>query len=197
MKQYFIQPAFFVTGFLLMAAVLTSCEKGDSTRDFGLTAIYMPQSLQSGHTSLNYLVPSGLDANTYNYIIDSANNRLAVILGVSRSGKQAPEAYSVSVAANPDTIIAAIANGTIQVDPDKNKTVVLLPDKEYSLPQRVTVPAGQYATTFYLSIDINALKGYAGKKVALAVYLSNPTKYPLNTANSETIIIIDVDALNL
>ncbi len=197
MKKYFTQPALFITGFLLIAVVLTSCEKGDSAREFGLTAIYMPQSLQSGHTSLNYLVPSGLDSNTYNYIIDRANNRLAVILGVSRSGKQAPGAYSVSVATNPDTIIAAIASGGIQVDPDKNKEVALLPDKDYSLPQRVTVPAGQYATTFYLSIDINALKGYAGKKVALAVYISNPTKYQLNTANSETIIIIDVDALNL
>lgn len=187
MKLHFRKLLIF--GAFASIVAFSRCQKGDSAKPFGLTNIYMPQSLSSGGVNLNYIVPSGLDSATHNYTIDSINNKLEVILGVSRSGKEPSGGYSVAIETNADTIQAAITNGTLQAE--------LLPDKSYSLPAEVKVPAGQYAATFYLSVDIDQLKMFAGKKVALAVKISQSSRYQIDLNHAETIVIIDVSALNL
>lgn len=200
MKQCIIQKITITTLFAAGIFGLTSCNKNDNNHlDFGYNYIYMPQSLQSGGINLNYLVPNPNDVNvaTQNYMIDTAGNRLDVILGVSRSGMQAGNAFTVNVQTNPDTINEAIANNLLQVSPNQGDSVVLLQDKAYTLPSTVSVPEGQASTTFLLSIDIDQLKALSGKKAALAVSISGPAKYKLNTAQSEVIILIDVNALNL
>lgn len=200
MKQCIIQKITITTLFAAGIFSLTSCNKNDNNHlDFGYNYIYMPQSLQSGGINLNYLVPNPNDVNvaTQNYMIDTAGNRLDVILGVSRSGMQAGNAFTVNVQTNPDTINEAIANNLLQVSPNQGDSVVLLQDKAYTLPSTVSVPEGQTSTTFLLSIDIDQLKALSGKKAALAVYISSPSKYKLNAAQSEVIILIDVNALNL
>lgn len=190
MKRYKQQAAILFSVLLVTALGLSGCKKSDDNGlVFGNNVIYMPQALQSGGISLNYLVPNGSDSATRNYDIDRAGNRLQIILGVSRSGMQSSPGFSVEVAGNPDTVTQAIANGAL--------SAVMLPDKDYSMPQTVTVPPGQTETTFLLSVDLDQLEAFSGQKVALAVKLSNPSKYSLNAGYSETIVIIDVDALNL
>lgn len=171
-------------------AALAGCSKNDDNGQvFGNNAIYMPQALQSGGTSLIYAVPTGLDSATRNYVIDDTKGTLDVILGVSRSGMQAADGYTVTVAADADTVNAAIAAGKLQA--------VALPEKDFTLPSSVAVPSGKNDATFYLSVDLDQLKAFAGAKVAVAVRISDPSRYALNTNYSETIVVIDVDALNL
>jgi hypothetical protein len=185
--------------FVALAGItcLISCDKKDSTGPFGFTNIYIPQATVSGGVNNNYLVPSGLDTNTYNYKIDIKNNKVDVFLGVSRSGTQANGAYSVNVTTKPDTINQLIANGLLSIGGDANKTVVLLPSSAYTLPATIAVPQGQNMANFNLVIDEPALKAYAGEKVALCVAITNPTNYTLSPAYNQVIILIDVDSLNL
>ena len=188
-KQFFL--------FLICAALISliSCEPKDSDQPYGNTQIYIPQSTVSGGISLTYLVPSGYDTSTFNYRIDSLGNKVNVYLGVICSGKQqAVNGYSVTVAVRTDTINQLITNGQLKTDA---KPIVLLPSSAYSLPSTITVPGGQYASNFYLSIDKTQLKTYAGKKVALCVTIANPSNYTLSTQNNQVIILIDVDALKI
>jgi len=102
----------------------------------------------------------------------------------------------VDIETRTDTINTLIANGLINLTPS-TIPVVILPETAYTLPSTVTVPAGQYAASFYLTIKLDELKTYVGKKVALCVAIKNPTKYILSTTNDRVIILIDVDALKL
>ncbi|MDB5110335.1 MAG: hypothetical protein JWR67_1449 [Mucilaginibacter sp.] len=191
LKQYTRQLTFLLTAALIYS--LTGCDKKDSNTPFGLTNIYIPQSTVSGGVNLNYMVPSGMDSATYNYKIDKANNKVNVYLGVTRSGKEAYDAYSVTVSTRADTIAQLIANNTIS----STKPVVLLPSAAYTLPATVSVPQGQYMTNFNLVIDETQLKTFAGKIVALCITISNPNKYTLSPINNKVIVIINVDALKL
>lgn len=195
LRKYFKQAAFLMA--LLGIVCLMGCDKKDSAGPFGFTNIYIPQATVSSGVNLDYLVPSGLDSNTYNYKIDKKNNKVDVYLGITRSGTQANDAYSVSVTTRPDTINQLITNGLLATGGDANKTVVLLPASAYSLPTTVSVPQGQYMANFNLVIDEPTLKTYAGQKVALCVALTNPSKYMLSTTYNQVIILIDVDSLNL
>lgn len=181
----------FLSAGIMLLVGLIGCKKGDGGLDYGFAYVYMPQSLQSGGSNIVYNVPAGFDSATYNYSIDVSTNKLNVMLGVSCSGKLSNNGYSVNITTNADTVNEAIATGSL------GNNTVLLPDNFYTLPQTVTVPSGQYQSAFYLSVDINQLKTLSGKKAALAVSLTNPTKVQLNPANAETIVLIDVDALHL
>lgn len=181
-----------------LASFFTGCEKEASSLDYGTPVVYMPQSMQAGTaTSIVYNVPAGYDSITNNYVIDSPDNKLNIVLGVLRSGKVANKAFSCAILTNPDTVTTAIANGTLIGNPDPTDSVVLLPSSAYSLPATVSVPSGSNQATFYLTVDIAQLKTFAGKKVALAVYLDKPSTYQLSPTNAETIVVIDVNALNL
>lgn len=190
MKSFIRQTVFLA---LLLGSVgfsLQSCQKDDDNENvFGNEYVYMPQALQSGGIDLTYQVPTGLDTTSRNYRIDPVAGTVHIILGVSRSGMQSSAGFSVKVSSNADTVAAAIASGAL--------TAVELPVKDYTLPESVSVPAGQTEATFELSIGIPVLKAYAGKKVAMAVRITDPTRYTLNEDLNETIVVIDVDALNL
>ena len=111
-------------------ATLAGCEKEASSLDYGTPLVYMPQSMQSG-TSIVYNVPSGLDSATYNYVIDTPNNKLNIVLGVLRSGKAANDGFSVAILTDPDTVNAAIAGGSLVGNPDPTDSIVLLPSSAY------------------------------------------------------------------
>lgn len=194
MKRIIIYTIFLA---VCTVAVFTGCKKADSKIPVGLTYIYMPQSIVSGGTTLNYLVPTGLDTNTYNFRIDTRNNKVNVPLGVLRSGEQIGAGYTVTITTRADTVTQLISNGLIKVAPNATKTVVLLPATAYTLPASVTVPNNQYMANFNLSIDLPTLKTYAGQKVALCVMISNASAYTLNQVNNKVVIIIDVDSLKL
>lgn len=188
MKLYIKQSIFVVS--LLSVMIFIGCEKNDKDVDYGDPKIYIPQGLTSG-TNLNFLVPKGLDSASRNYIVDTKNNQVNVLLGVLRSGKVSDDAFSVNISTRPDTINTLITNNVLT-------NTVLLPESLYKLPQTVSVTDGKNTASFYLSINLSLLKAnYAGKKVALAVVASNPTKFSLSPVNNKVIIIVDVNALKL
>lgn len=190
MKSFIRQTVFFIILLGSVGSVLQSCQKDDDNGSvFGNEKVYMPQALQSGGVDLTYQVPTGVDTASRNYSIDPVAGTVHIILGVSRSGMQSSPGFSVSISSNADTVAAAIGSGAL--------TAVQLPVKDYTLPASVSVPAGQTEATFDLAIGISVLKAYAGKKVALAVRITDPSRYTLNENFNETIVVIDVDALNL
>ena len=169
---------------------ITSCEKSAGELDYGYEKIYIPQSLLTG-SSLNYQVPAGLDSASRNYILDKGNNRVNIILGVSRSGTSAPEPFTVDLKSRPDTVTTILASNAIN-------NGVMLPESMYTVPAKVEVPSGKTGQTFYLSVDAAMLKAnYAGKNAVVAFELTNPTKYSLNQKNNKVVVIIDVNALNI
>lgn len=181
--------SFIYASALIAVAVFAGCEKNDKDLDYGDPKIYIPQSFTGA--GLNYTVPKGLDSASRNYIIDTKADRVNVLLGVLRSGQTNNDAYSVTITTKADTINTLISTNVLT-------NTVLLPENMYKLPQTVSVPDGQSGASFLLSVDKTQLKAnYTGKKVALAVVASNPTKYKLNALNNKVIVIIDVNALKL
>lgn len=171
---------------------ISSCKKSASQMPYGFSMIYMPQSiLKSGGVNNNYPVPSGTDTSTYNYVVDQANSKVKIILGVSLSGP-VKDAYGVDIKANGDTISQMFSSGVIDTG-----TYKLMPETMYTLPSHVDVASGTIAGSFYLSMDLAALKDtrYTGKKMILAVSIANPSKYEINKSLATTIVIVDVDAL--
>jgi len=180
----------FLVAIVLIVAGFMSCQKGDGDTAFGYTNIYMPEATVSGGLNLNYLVPSGAGLPTYNFQIDSVNHKLNVILGVTRSGKASADGYTVDVVVYADTTNQQITNKAIT-------SGILLPTTMYTLPTKVTVPAGTNYASFYLSIDATAFKAaaFTGKNVALTVGIANPSKYALYNKYSKTVVIINNDAI--
>ena len=175
---------------LFLMSMLCSCEK-ENLYDYGISKIYMPQAVnQSGGVNINYTVPVGTDSSTFNYTLEIERQRLNVILGVSLSGMK-PASYSVDLQVDTDTIQRLIANKTLDAN------TMLMPASMYTLPKNIRVAADSASKTFYLTLNINELKKaeYAGKKLALAVGLANPSPYGLSATASKTIVIVDVDAL--
>src|SRR5687768_11997236 len=98
----------FITHILLTAVIagiaISSCEKATSDKDFGFSKIFMPQAIfKSGGTTNNYPVPSGSDSSTYNYLVDTKDKKLNIILGASLSGP-GNGAFTVDVQVDNDTI---------------------------------------------------------------------------------------------
>ena len=182
---------------LMATIVLVGCEKNDSETPFGDSVIYIPQATVGNGQNQIYMVPSGKDKNTYNFRVDTLGKIVKVFLGVTRSGLDTYKAYSVDVSTRTDTIATLIANGLINPPSTTILPVEVLPLTDYNLPTTVSVIDGKYSEGFYLAIKLDALKTYAGKKVALCVVISNPTNYTLSTVNNKVIILIDVDALKL
>ena len=182
---------------LMATIVLVGCEKNDSETPFGDSVIYIPQATVGNGQNQIYMVPSGKDKNTYNFKVDTLGKIVNVFLGVTRSGLDAYKAYSVDVSTRSDTVATLIANGLINPPSTTILPVEVLPQTDYNLPTTVSVTDGKYSEGFYLAIKLDALKTYAGKKVALCVVISNPTNYTLSTVNNKVIILIDVDALKL
>src|SRR5882757_9230921 len=144
--------------FLLLVALFSRCEKNDSDKAFGNTTIFMPQATVSGGTNANYPVPSGLDSATHNYTIDSTAGTVTVLLGVSRSGLQSYQAFSVQVTTNADTINHLITAGLLDA------TTMLLPSDVYTLPATVHVDARVPTVSFNLVLDKVKLNTTGRKK---------------------------------
>lgn len=175
--------------FLLIIATFVACEKSVSEEPIGIENVYIPQSISTSTTDNNYAVPSNVNFGAAkNFEVDEANNKVIVYLGVAKSGKAATQPFTVEVTSRADTINELIADGA---------SFLLLPSTAYTLPTSVSLTAGQSVTGFNLVIDKPTLETFAGKKVAVCVSLSNPTRYKLEGKTRNVIVIIDVDALNL
>lgn len=176
----------FIAFLAVVSIAFYSCDEPDSEKEWGIAKVYMPQaSLLSGSNN-NYIVPSGTNEFNKNYYLDT-DNSVNVVLGVYRSGLQPLEGYSVDVSTRPDTVAQLINDGVLT-------NAVLLADDAYELPSSISVGDGQREATFYLSIDRNKLMAdhpeAAGKSLALAVNIANPSRYELNQSLSTTIVIV-------
>lgn len=173
----------------VLSGAIIGCEKDASEEAFGKSVVYLPQA---AYANLRYEVPMGKDSATKNYFVDASGEKVNIILGVLRSGMETPAAYSVEVKPLEDTVSKLITNGVFP-----SATHLVMPSTLYQLPSSVSVPAGSYGTAFYVSLNKAALKSYAGKKLLLAVGISNPSMYQLSPGLNKVIVIIDVNALNL
>jgi len=178
--------------FLILAIVfslLSGCDKDPVVKSVGDNIIYMPQA---AYANMRYEVPSGLDPATQNYKVVDSENKVHIILGVLRSGSQPPAEFSVQVKPLEDTVAALINNGTFPA-----ATTSVMPSSIYELPATLSVPGNQYGATFYLSVDKEKLKSYAGKKLLLGVGIENASRFSINSELNKVIVIIDVNALEL
>ncbi len=83
---------------------ICACEKAASEEAYGFSMIYMPQAIfKSGGSTNNYPVPSGSDSSTYNYVIDTKEKKLNIILGAAVSGP-GEGGYTVDIKVDNDTI---------------------------------------------------------------------------------------------
>lgn len=174
---------------LLVIATFVACEKDISEEKVGIENVYIPQSISASTTNNNYAVPGSVNYGAAkNFKDDEASNKVLVYLGVAKSGKADTQPFTVDLTTRADTINQLITGGA---------SFFLLPSTAYTLPANVSLNAGQSSANFNMVIDKPTLKTYAGKKVAVCVTLSNPTKYALDAKTKKVIIIIDVNALNL
>ena len=174
---------------LMVMTIFTACEKDISEEKIGIENVYIPQSISASTSDNNYAVPGNINyGDAKNFKDDEASNKVLIFLGVAKSGKEDTQPFTVDISSRADTINQLITKGA---------SFLLLPSTAYTLPSTVSLAAGQSSTTFNMVIDKPTLKTYAGKKVAVCVTLSNPSKYTLNDKTKKVIIIIDVNALNL
>lgn len=160
------------------------CEESDGDKEYGFGKVYMPQATRGDY----YSVPSGGGEYTYNFNVE--NGKLNVFLGVLRAGKIANAAYSVTVGIDQTAAQTFISKGTVA-------NAMLMPSSIYTIPTSVSVPADKSGETFYLSIDVATLQqaAYDNKQLVLCVNISNPTKFEIADDNTNTMVVINVNAI--
>lgn len=180
---------------LLAAAAISiivfSCAKGDGDADYGNYLIYIPQATQSGGINNQYNVPSGDRPYTYNFKVEE--DRILMMLGVSRSGKGTGEGYSVDVV---DNRVASESFVASSAEVGETKYAVM-PESMYSFPPTVTVPDGSYSESFYVEVSKAEMTdpAYDSKVLVLTLKLANPSKYELAAQNTEVTVLLDTDAM--
>jgi len=92
--------------------------------------------------------------------------------------------------ARTDTTAQIISEGLVE-------NGIVFPSNLYSLPQKVEVAANKSGESFYMTVPLEALKDdrYTDKKLVLTVGLANPSRFELSTANTSTVVILDVNAI--
>ena len=174
--------------FAVVCALAFSACKGDGDADYGFGKIYMPQAVSTGGLDNTYAVPAGGGEYTHNFSV--AEGKVNIALGVARSGKLSDaKGFSVEVyVSESDTAAAAAQFGGVAMTPDM-----------YTLPASVEVAAGNSGAAFSLVIPVATLmqSEYAGQKLVLCVGLRNPSAYELADVGTETIVIVDVEALKV
>ncbi|WP_380868355.1 BT_3987 domain-containing protein [Sphingobacterium corticis] len=178
---------------LMLGMFMSSCEQEDQAKEYGISSIYMPQSVNVS-LGLNALFPvpnsSNYESSTgYNYIVDSEAGTTNVLLGVMLSGSHT-SAYSVEIVSDKDTINDLISKGTL------GENYIALPENLFKLPANIDVPESGRAT-FQLSIQNSVITNpeYFDKHLIAAVRLRNPSKYALHESNAVTIVDLHIAGL--
>jgi hypothetical protein len=174
--------AFF--GFALSFA---SCEyKEIADADYPVQKLYMPAAVNGIFTIDN--VPQRVEflptpGQAYRFMIDLANNKLIIPLGVYRSGLNRNGAVTANIAANTDTITKLLAVSKVPV-----KTGIL-PSSKFSVPTSVIVPSGDEVADFNLEIDLNYLRTFADTIFALGVGITS-SQVTVNPLFKTTIVVL-------
>src|SRR5215217_1600329 len=162
---------------LLPLLLLLSCTKtGEVFDDAELPSakIYLPAT-----GVIN--IPQTINKN---YNLDVVNKMLTVNIGVGRSGLEKREAFNAKLTVNSDTIAKLIQSGVLNNTVEMDVSV-------YALPSEINVANDQDGETFQITLDLNQASKYVGKKTALAIQISDPSKYEVNPALNTVILVLD------
>lgn len=118
------------------------------------------------------------------YSMGSQN--MLIPLELSLSG-EAGAAFTVDVVDNNDTVNTLINNGTLQ-------NTVLMAAKNFGYEiGKVRFEAGKNTATVNLLVNFKELMLIKGKKVALGITLSNPTKFQTSATKKTVVVVFDQD----
>jgi len=187
MKNIFIK----VTRVLIILsgmAIMSSCDYRDlANADYPDQRIYMPSAVKGNFIIDNVPTTTLADptpGQPYRFIVDLANKKFNIPLGVYRSGINNNGKFSVDIEVNADTIAKLIAAGKLI------NTKLLTPDK-YTVVSSVEMPDGAEITNFNLSVDLDSLRNnYPSIIYALGIGISS-TQRITNPALSTTVVVIN------
>lgn len=182
-----------------MAMVMTGCETSDANKDYGFPLVYIPQATITGLDN-SYPIPNGPFGQNTKYTCNYKDGKLNIALGVVRAGKLADEkAFTVDLGVSEDETAKKVAELV-----GKETPAAALQASFYSIPEKISVPAGENTGTCYVSIDLQALsadkaaimEGDVYKQLVLGLEISNPTEYELAETNTSVIIILNLNDSN-
>ncbi len=167
---------FFISAFLIAIAVFVAgCQKNIIQED-----TYPPAQIFITHSQNIIEVPA---TNYKNYTENEADQLLHITLGISRSGLELPETFTVKVGADQDTIQQMIDEGTL------TGTIPMSEDM-FILPEEVTVEKGQSGALIHITIDTDKIRNIR-EKVALAVTINAASSFNINPRLRTAVIVIN------
>lgn len=188
-----------VLAIAVMAMTMVGCEPSDANKDYGFPLVYIPQATVTGLDN-SYPIPNGPFGQNTKYTCNYKDGKLNIALGVVRAGKLAEEkAFTVDLG-----VSEAETSKKVQELIGKETPAVELPVSLCTIPEKISVPAGDNTGTCYVSVDLQALaadraaimEGDVYKQLVLGLEISNPTVYELAESNTSVIIILNLNDSN-
>lgn len=170
----------------LLAATVPSCKKdtikGESSNE--VVQVYLPAAGNpDGLLSILDKSPVKVDllSNTVNFSIP-----------IYRGGFISNEPFTVDVSVDDKKVADLIAKGALPAN------TVLLNASSYLLNTKDSVRADNFIVkgTIVPKLKLDQLMQYAGKTAALAIRISNPSKYTINEQMNTVVMYFDVDKLS-
>ena len=186
--------------FLIALFALASCGKDDATKDYGFPKVYIPQATVTGLDN-SYPIPLGpfYRNSTYSCSYDAASGKLAIALGVIRSGYlSVQQAFTVDLgeceAETARKLSEYKAAGTPAAE---------LPLSVCTIPGKISVPEGSNGGTCTVDVDLKKLASQrssiyengAYKLLVLGLEISNlsgPSEYCLADNYTSVVIVLDL-----
>jgi hypothetical protein len=126
--------------------------------------------------------PVVVSAGSVSSIIGRDNEKVTVNVGL-RLSAPSTKAFQVNLRLNTDTMETLIKSGNLQ-------NTVVLPAGYIKIPNVAEVGYGVDSVFFPVEITMTAFEQYYGKKVAIAVTLSDPSKGNQISGNQRTSVIV-------
>lgn len=160
-----------ITAAITLMISITACES--LPEEEGYAKIY----LTGGINGLAEITPADV-------IIDKEEGTMKYIFGISRSGLQTAESFSV----NYQIDNSLVPDGTVPLAEDE----YTLSTTDGDLNGAIKVKKGETKKAMYLTISKEVFMKNYGKKMALHLSISDPSSYELNATLSQLDIVIDV-----
>ncbi|MFY0255322.1 carbohydrate-binding protein [Chitinophaga sp. 30R24] len=171
MKQKIKLPIWTLSG--LLAFATTSCKKPNiKGEEISVQQVSVAFNAKDGQVK----IPDG--ENSYSKNAATVDVPLEIKLSDA-----APAIFDIGITVNTDTVAAMIANNTLS-------DAVLLSQENFTLPYLVTVPFGAETASFSLKVNLSAFEKNYGKKLAVAVQLSGPTKNNMLDATKRIVVVL-------
>lgn len=151
---------------LLLLAFISSCEEDT------------PDTQEPGLITLSQV--------SQDYVLNEEEGTIRFTLGVSLSGEDNPQAFSV---------VVQNGLGLLKQKLDEIEGAVAMPADLYNVPATVEVPDGQQEADFHLTIDrdmlIEKYPHLYDKQLVIAVALARPSRYGIDEAHAAVAVTIN------